>query len=51
MPRDFLSSTPRSWTIPKTVGIPAITLSYTFHVSDMPEDYAALEASEPAAAN
>ena len=28
-------------------GTPAITLSYTFHVTDMPEDYAAL--AEPAA--
>jgi len=36
---------------PETVGIPAITLSYTFHVTDMPEDYAALEVTEPAAAN
>jgi cytochrome c oxidase assembly protein subunit 11 len=26
---------------PETAGIPAITLSYTFHVTDMPEDYAA----------
>jgi cytochrome c oxidase assembly protein Cox11 len=25
---------------PETAGIPAITLSYTFHVTDMPEDYA-----------
>jgi cytochrome c oxidase assembly protein subunit 11 len=25
-------------------GTPAITLSYTFHVTDMPEDYAALAA-------
>jgi hypothetical protein len=23
---------------PETVGIPAITLSYTFHVTDMPEE-------------
>jgi cytochrome c oxidase assembly protein subunit 11 len=29
---------------PETVDTPAITLSYTFHVTDMPEDYAALEA-------
>jgi cytochrome c oxidase assembly protein subunit 11 len=36
---------------PETVGIPAITLSYTFHVTDMPEDYAALDQTEPAAAN
>ena len=36
---------------PETVGIPAITLSYTFHVTDMPEDYAALETVVPAAAN
>jgi cytochrome c oxidase assembly protein subunit 11 len=36
---------------PETVGIPAITLSYTFHVTDMPEDYAALDPTEPAAAN
>lgn len=28
---------------PNTVGTPAITLSYTFHVTDMPEDFAALE--------
>jgi hypothetical protein len=28
---------------PETAGIPAITLSYTFHVTDMPEDYAALD--------
>jgi cytochrome c oxidase assembly protein subunit 11 len=36
---------------PETVGIPAITLSYTFHVTDMPEDYAALgTAAVPAAA-
>ena len=27
---------------PETRGIPAITLSYTFHVTDIPEDYAAL---------
>jgi len=31
---------------PETVGTPAITLSYTFHVTDMPEDYAALAADE-----
>jgi cytochrome c oxidase assembly protein subunit 11 len=36
---------------PETVGIPAITLSYTFHVTDMPEDYAALGTGQaPAAA-
>ncbi|GAA5070964.1 cytochrome c oxidase assembly protein [Roseibacterium beibuensis] len=28
---------------PEIRGTPAITLSYTFHVTDMPEDYAALE--------
>jgi cytochrome c oxidase assembly protein subunit 11 len=37
---------------PETAGIPAITLSYTFHVTDMPEDYARhSNRSEPAAAN
>jgi cytochrome c oxidase assembly protein subunit 11 len=36
---------------PETAGIPAITLSYTFHVTDMPEDYARLDTTEPAAAN
>lgn len=30
---------------PETVDTPAITLSYTFHVIDMPEDYAAVEAT------
>ncbi|ABD56069.1 cytochrome c oxidase assembly protein CtaG/Cox11 [Jannaschia sp. CCS1] len=30
---------------PETVDTPAITLSYTFHVTDMPEDYAALDAA------
>ena len=30
-------------------GVPAITLSYTFHVSDMPEDYAALGTPAPVA--
>lgn len=29
---------------PEAQGTPAITLSYTFHVTDMPEDYAALAA-------
>jgi cytochrome c oxidase assembly protein subunit 11 len=33
---------------PETVGTPAITLSYTFHVTDMPEDYAALATETPA---
>ncbi len=28
---------------PEASGTPAITLSYTFHVTDMPEEYAALE--------
>lgn len=28
-------------------GIPEITLSYTFHVSELPEDYAAMETSAP----
>ncbi len=31
---------------PDTVDTPAITLSYTFHVTDMPEDFAALDAVE-----
>lgn len=31
---------------PETVDTPAITLSYTFHVTDMPEDFAALEGDE-----
>ncbi|MEJ6394329.1 cytochrome c oxidase assembly protein [Gymnodinialimonas sp. 2305UL16-5] len=30
---------------PETRDIPAITLSYTFHVTDMPEEYAALDAA------
>ena len=30
-------------------GTPAITLSYTFHVTDMPEDYAALGVTAPVA--
>lgn len=30
---------------PEARGTPAITLSYTFHVTDMPEDYAALDAA------
>jgi cytochrome c oxidase assembly protein subunit 11 len=30
-------------------GTPAITLSYTFHVTDMPEDYAALGTAAPVA--
>ncbi|MBY6202519.1 cytochrome c oxidase assembly protein [Maritalea mobilis] len=30
---------------PEIRGTPAITLSYTFHVTDMPEDYAALDAA------
>ena len=34
---------------PETVGTPAITLSYTFHVTDMPEDYAALNGAALAA--
>lgn len=29
---------------PEATGIPEITLSYTFHVTDLPEDYAALDA-------
>ncbi|KIT14542.1 cytochrome c oxidase assembly protein [Jannaschia aquimarina] len=29
---------------PETMHMPEITLSYTFHVTDMPEDYAALDA-------
>ena len=33
---------------PETVGTPAITLSYTFHVTDMPEDYAALRSETTA---
>ncbi len=28
---------------PEAAGIPEITLSYTFHVTDLPEDYAALD--------
>ena len=31
---------------PESRGTPAITLSYTFHVTDMPEEYAALTVSE-----
>jgi cytochrome c oxidase assembly protein subunit 11 len=31
---------------PEARDIPAITLSYTFHVIDMPEDYAALDAAD-----
>ncbi|MGC1259549.1 MAG: cytochrome c oxidase assembly protein [Jannaschia helgolandensis] len=34
---------------PEANGIPEITLSYTFHVTDLPEDYAALN-SDPTAA-
>ena len=30
---------------PEARGTPAITLSYTFHVTEMPEDYAALDAA------
>ena len=32
---------------PEANGIPEITLSYTFHVTDLPEDYAALDATAP----
>jgi cytochrome c oxidase assembly protein subunit 11 len=35
---------------PEARGTPAITLSYTFHVTDMPEDYAALDADDDTAA-
>lgn len=31
---------------PEARGIPAITLSYTFHVTDMPEDYAQLQVTQ-----
>lgn len=34
---------------PEASGAPAITLSYTFHVTDMPQDYAALDADAPVA--
>jgi cytochrome c oxidase assembly protein subunit 11 len=34
---------------PEARGTPAITLSYTFHVTDMPEDYAALAEPAPVA--
>ena len=34
---------------PEARGTPAITLSYTFHVTDMPEDYAALATPAPVA--
>jgi cytochrome c oxidase assembly protein subunit 11 len=34
---------------PEANGTPAITLSYTFHVTDMPEDYAALDVTAPVA--
>ena len=33
---------------PEASGTPAITLSYTFHVTEMPEDYAALPEPAPA---
>ena len=39
---------------PETADIPAITLSYTFHVTDMPEDYAELDGAtvvDPVPAN
>ncbi|AHM02528.1 Cytochrome oxidase biogenesis protein Cox11-CtaG, copper delivery to Cox1 [Roseibacterium elongatum DSM 19469] len=36
---------------PETRGTPAITLSYTFHVTDIPEDYAALDAGTASAGN
>jgi cytochrome c oxidase assembly protein subunit 11 len=35
---------------PEARGTPAITLSYTFHVTEMPEDYAALDAAAGTAA-
>jgi cytochrome c oxidase assembly protein subunit 11 len=35
---------------PETHDTPAITLSYTFHVTDIPEDYAALDTTEAEAA-
>jgi len=31
---------------PEAAHLPAITLSYTFHVTDMPEEYAALDVAE-----
>lgn len=34
---------------PDANGTPAITLSYTFHVTDIPQDLAALDASAPVA--
>ncbi|SDY76783.1 cytochrome c oxidase assembly protein subunit 11 [Jannaschia faecimaris] len=34
---------------PEATGIPEITLSYTFHVTDLPEDYAALNSNADAA--
>lgn len=34
---------------PEAKGIPEITLSYTFHVTDLPEDYAALNSDQDAA--
>ena len=35
---------------PEATGIPEITLSYTFHVTDLPEDYAALKTADTTAA-
>ena len=35
---------------PEATGIPEITLSYTFHVTDLPEDYAALNTADTTAA-
>ncbi|WP_308918266.1 cytochrome c oxidase assembly protein [Jannaschia sp. LMIT008] len=33
---------------PESRGMPEVTLSYTFHVMDLPEDYAALDPTRPA---